>query len=1035
MKKKTFISKFLLVALSIFLFIGTVCYGIFSVGFSAPTSIMGVNDILLTAANEGEWVSNSMGQLYGSVTGEEGGTCSSDSDKTTSMNFKYTNSIEGNVIFDYKVILNGGTCTIDNITINENNAKGSYSKILKFGESFDIMLKSAKGVKTTSIKITNFGCYKDEKYIVNFAVTSNGTYSFDDKIVENEFDLEVVSGDEHELEAFANSDFEFYGWSFNGKIISKENPYKIKFGNTGEICPIFVGNEQAVFSNDGAAFTNLEEANQHAKNSEDQIIRLEKTGKLMPEGVNYRIDSGNILYIPNDGTTTIYENEDMMTSTYSEPQEYMRLDIGENTKLTIESNSSIYVAAKNYIGNGSNTHIEGTVCGGYGAIQLLSETSIIELQFGSTLYCYGFIFGLGKVEAQNGSDVHELFQVGDFRGGSALIFGGLLGNKQKVFLFNQYFIQNIESEFYIYNGADIITHAAFDVSGVQSAHFNFLGTNGIFKIRSGYIKRYYNPKEDRVIYSINGEADLSSIVLRLTQEINSADYVLPIASNFTVDVNRGSRVNINQNICFLPSSILNIEEGAEVVFNSGTYLIMYDNEFWYNKKYSIKGDIVTIEYVGSLKGKPNVRQSSPDTPDAEIDINGSIIINNGALYSTFQENTDGTIIGGANIHSSNKTGKINILNGLGKETTTYQATQSGSSITTKMTYHDIPIGNALLKNGINSDSPYFNPNNYEGDFINKTIYFDANKDSWSLIDSVGLTRNITYINPENPEQVFNDTYIVGQSYTFETNGNENVSFSFNNYSLKKWKISDINVVDPGYTYSIMEDFGDIEAVAVWGGWVNLSTNYLYLDYDSGRYLTGLNRVETYDNSTETRIYLFNENGTFESAFTGVYNYNGNFYMIEKGVVVEQPGFYQFVPVITQDMIPEYVYITGDNTILVNKNNMQIYTENDDLPSGIYSFNENGYVVKEDSEIKKSDGNIYANPESGITYIDGIKVSYGLFTYDNHYYYSDSNCKIVKNSTHYVRITNGLNILEGLYYFDENGYLCSPQTLQPMEVNA
>ena len=645
-----------------------------------------------------------------------------------------------------------------------------------------------------------------------------------------------------------------------------------------------------------------------------------------------------------------------------------------------------------------------TITGGYGQIILSDSTSTINLNDSSKLYCYGYITGEGIVNANNGTNVYEIFQIASWRGGTWTL--GNYNNSEKVFIINQYYIQNVECRLRIYKGANIIVSSGTTMSivGTVTTSTTFLGDSGIFMLEEGYIERQYDYINDRVSYTVLGKAKVSSISLKVSiVTLDSANCFLPINNNFTINVLSGSEITIGQDVCLLPGAVLNIEDGAFLRFNDNTSLIVYDNDNWFGNSYAYDGlDIVLNSYSATLKSRPN-RILTASSPDAEINLNGEMILNNGAaIYTTIIKDSNGNYqSGGANIHSSNGTGKITFTQGLGTETVTYQVADGAGS------FEEIPIVPSYLKNGENADEEYFIPNNVEGGVVNKTIVFDMNTDSWSLKDSIAKTYKLIYVD-ENNGNSYESTYTVNKEFALPTS--EDLNFYFNNYSIKKWEIPSLGVYNPGTSISL-GDLGELEIYAIYGGWINDNQDKYYIDYNSGEYLKGLNRVDRLDNQS-TIIALFDENnGLFLESYNGIYNDTATdkTYFLEFGIVKVDEGLISYQK--ESDLgtnLYNYLYITSDNSLLTNGTYYIEAKNGNVLPSGYYSFDENGYIIKEDTDTSNYNKEVYINninEQGDATYIDGIRVSVGLFTYNGHYYYSDAYGYIVKNKTYYVSKVN------------------------------
>lgn len=1018
-KKKSSIKSIILSFISLFMLIGLTfgCY--FSIGYSFSDN--GNYETYYTSkhfkvrdSGSASWTLTSENSIVGEASCTIfGGSQNGD------FYFTYTGNATSSISFDYKLELNNGSCSIDNTSISNS---GSFSKIdINPNEEISVHIANSRLRKTTTITISNIEIQETVPVNITLLEPENGSYSFVNSEynianVDYEQTINTTGADKFTLTASPNENYEFLAWYFNDKAVSYSLTYETTCSIDTIIYPKFVSNETALFKNNGVLFDNLNDAIVNAQQSTDKIVILNRSGVLFPY-VDYTIPSGITLYIPNDSSVNIYTNNDVVQEVSSTAKEYMSLTLRGNTSITAENGSVIYVAG---ICSGTNT---GRITGGYGHIILEDELSTINMQNGTNLYCYGFITGAGIVYAQNGSNVYEFFQMTSWRGGSAT--SDMLDNSQKVFVITQYYVQNIESRFRVYSGANVFVRTGIVASSILAkADANFIGSEGVFRIQSGYLERTYDYASDRINYLINGVAKISSITLDLSVtiifipmdlDIDSSKYVLPITNNMTINVSGHSEITIDQDLCLLPGVKLIIDQGSILRFSQNISLFVYDNDNRYNQKFGGNSfDIAQLSYVGSNNngkpGQPASRSSTANSPDAEIDLNGEIIVNDGAsIYTTLGNFENGIYTGGANIYSSKKTGKITFVQGLGSNTKTYQVTQNDRTIT----YVDIDVDTAYLKNG---DGSYFIPSQYTGGVENKTIYYDSALDKWTVTETEVQKFNINFKDSKSAA-TFTMQYTVGESFTFPTK--YQVNFSYKSYDIKYWQVGN-NSYAPGQSI-VMGNNGDMEAVAIWGGWIQNNGEYKYIDYDTGDYLTGLHKLESY-NDTETNlyIYLFDDSGVYMSSYKGIYfnPIDDKTYYIINGKVNETKGITKFYNDLSFENF-EYIYIQSDNSLLTSIDNYYIDTNlNNLLPSGYYSFDSNGYIKRDDLDTTKYNGQLYI--KDYVTYIDGIKVSYGLFVYNNYLYYSNINCEIVRSTTFYVSKTNNLGISEGLYYFDEQG---------------
>ena len=73
---------------------------------------------------------------------------------------------------------------------------------------------------------------------------------------------------------------------------------------------------------------------------------------------------------------------------------------------------------------------------------------------------------------------------------------------------------------------------------------------------------------------------MNTLALKLgSMSLNSANYVLPITNNITINIDSGS-VTINQDTALLAGVEVNIAEGAGLTVASGKNVYVYDADEW-----------------------------------------------------------------------------------------------------------------------------------------------------------------------------------------------------------------------------------------------------------------------------------------------------------------------------------------------------------------------------------------------------------------------------------------------------------------------
>ena len=305
----------------------------------------------------------------------------------------------------------------------------------------------------------------------------------------------------------------------------------------------------------------------------------------------------------------------------------------------------------------------------------MADNSSITVKNGGNLYAWGFISGSGSVLAESGATVYEFYQIADFRGGSASS-----GMGHGVFPFSQYFVQNIEVPLTLNAGAnEQVYSGVYAMSKTFTTAINFIGDTGMFKVESGSFTKDYDEKTDRLVFTVNGEAALNTLALTLAgMDVNSASYVLPITNNITINIQSGN-VTINQDAALLAGVEVNIAEGAGLTVANGKNIYFYDSDEW-NSDNFVWGPC-KFKSVAYAPGKAYNR-SNNDLVDAKMDVNGSVTAI-GAIYTTK---------GGADICSSNGTGKYIQQGTPGTANKTYQYNANGNNAVT------IPITAAKLHN-------------------------------------------------------------------------------------------------------------------------------------------------------------------------------------------------------------------------------------------------------------------------------------------------------------------------------------------------
>ena len=616
-----------------------------------------------------------------------------------------------------------------------------------------------------------------------------------------------------------------------------------------------------------------------------------------------------------------------------------------------------------------------------------------------------------------------------------------------VFPFSQYFVQNIEVPLTLNAGAnETVFSGVYAQSTTYTTSIKFIGNDGMFKVVSGSFTKDYDEKTDRLVLSVNGVAELNTLSLKLAGiSVNSASYVLPITNNISINIQSG-KVTIKQDTALLAGVEVSIADGADLTVFNGKNVYVYDGDEW-NSDNFVWGPC-KFKSVAYAPGKAYTRTNA-DLKDAKVDVNGSLTAI-GAIYTTK---------GGADICSSNGTGKYVQQGTPGTETATYQYNANGNKAVT------IPITAAKLHN---ADGSYTETKTAKaGDIINYvsgvwggTPCAHENTELRNAKDATctepGYTGD-TYctdcgekIADGKEISVIDHTEVIDAAVEptcTEPGKTEGKHCSVCNEVLVAQKVipakghdeeirnkKEITDTEDGYTgdtyCSVCNELLKSGEVIYHNGWRKDGDSYYF--YQDQQPVTGMVRVpypaadllpgygpdaedaevnvpgkegnpDNYDYpDRESAVFVFDENGVFQKDQCGVYDDNGVTRWINNGMLVWHAGLVK----------------DGDDFRYFKRNGMVANIEtyvaktNGLLKAAKYTFDADGRLMKLEGLNEDLNGNL-------CYYVDYVKNYAGLVEVDGSYYYIASDLKAVKNCTYYVTKTNNLKPA-GYYTFDADG---------------
>lgn len=605
------------------------------------------------------------------------GGCSG-KDYTSTLTITNKKNTKATLSFDYDVTVNGGTINVDKS--NDVNAGSKFSKELEANESVKVYIKSGSTDAATKITLTNVVLVSDVNATATFVPAENGTYTVDGKRITEEYSNTQSSMTAYQVAATPADGYQFLGW-YNlttGKCIATAVSTALNIESDCTITAKFASRAAALFETGGQRFADLNEAVSYAQKNRQSKITLATDGSISD---TYTIPAGITLLIPFDEAGTLYTTTPAYTTTAETQKAYKTLTMAAGSSITVNG-GAISVGGKHFTSSGRECC---KPTGAYGLIKM-QEGSSIMLNNGANLYAWGYITGDGSITANSGANVYEYYQVTDWRGGSQT--GNMANNEQKVFPFTQYYVQNIEAALTLNAGANEYTYFSVTASfvGTKSATIPFVGSNGLFKLGAdGQFTKRYIPAQDRMVFTISGNASLNSIALSVASvTVDSKDYVLPINNNVDIVITSGT-TTIEKDAALLPGVTVLIAKDAELKVASATSLYVYDDAEWSpNYVWGSKTiGICPVSYSPSGKGSRGIA-------DAKVDVNGVLTVE-GAVYTTAT---------GATITSSKGTGKYAQVGAPGTSNKTYQFNQNSKE------YIGVDITAAKLKNADGADKPY-----------------------------------------------------------------------------------------------------------------------------------------------------------------------------------------------------------------------------------------------------------------------------------------------------------------------------------------
>jgi hypothetical protein len=604
--------------------------------------------------------------------------------------------------------------------------------------------KGAYSIANTDGRGTHYMMAIDETENINLPITHESMSTFELNLTTDK----------------ADDGLTFYGWqlttSEGSEYISYEKKCTYTFSKPSVVRPIFTADNVAVFTILGDPdpdnkYDDLQMALDDAVEIGEHVVVFSNNGKVegtLQQG-NYTVPSGVTLLIPgvgpgdditmnntNDDDKYVYrlkhrgtvqgtsKDADIILSpadyqtTTAAPKAFRKLKFQDNTTINVSSDANLYLYALLNRDGGQGYEARPHR---YGQI-VMGENCQIILNDKATLYTFGFITGpmSSRVIAKSGSEVHEVFQYSDPRGGAGVAHLYLYREKYRVFPFSQYYVQNVEVPLELQYGATEYVSTTADVLQQFVIATTFIvkkedTRTGLFRIKPNTsLIKYYDPLTDRLTIVVEGKYpassgfELGSIIIELGDvtpglgdlggvvgfimndlknvTLNSDDYAMPINGNVDVIVNN-STIDATKEFAFLAGSTMTLD--AASTFNVKGKVYVYDADenllpkdmrthptsgaavadyaafsgYFSASAMPLKPISNTPEKTHLLTDMKTSKRQAKDVKDSKWIINGTINVDDGAgLYTT---------AGGAQLISY-ANGKV-VFKSTVNNATTYQA--------------------------------------------------------------------------------------------------------------------------------------------------------------------------------------------------------------------------------------------------------------------------------------------------------------------------------------------------------------------------
>lgn len=778
------------------------------------------------------------------------------------------------------------------------------------------------------------------------------------------------------------SGYMFRGWKVNGNLVSCKATFTVIPASGATVEPVFVATEEAVYGLDNTVFADLDDALSTAGSIADTkpVVVLLKDVAL--EAATHTIPVGVTLLIPYKDDFNVLQTTPEITTTDEVLSAYRTLTLKEGANIVC--NGTICVSGKiKATGGGFKSAYTTGECG----VINMATGGHIELNNGAELYCWGYIkgqdmdqgnntVGTGTITVNNGAIVHENFELGDWRGGTASSNIYYERGSKELFPFQSYALQNVEIPTTYTYGSKLETFMAVN-TGFGSVPFavSMIGSqNTLFLLQDegSVIRKWYDPTTDLTCYELSGTAQLDELVMNLpfVGNFKSGDCNLPVSNSMHIILS-DCNMTLSKPLTVQAGAVLEIKNTATINLTAKVHLFDVDEWGKYIHNYYFR----SFNNLTSHKNR-GAENSKAGLEDAKFIIDGVLNVkaDQGYIYST---------AGGANL-MGNGGGKIVFEGALPTAGELWHVT-----VLNVKPYIEWVSTAEAAANLCNEDGTYTPSTGYEtyynihgrwfrtdlkdiNDDHTYTFEYKTTNTSTEIIDTLaiyshdktGLTERMKWFNVEadencenwwvgaNPAALYNHT-MLNEWHQFIATETENVYSGSNNmlYQKDACEWVETGAVDENCLYTFEEGGNLIKKALVDGHFIPLTSNGYDPAYhktdDATKYyicFTGCNWHPATPYTGESKAY------TIEPE-TDVYLHYIWFNNDWLNVLRDEPFFY------TEDEITNvrtyYEYVNGEWEIATPYVSVSDAIDPEPNPRTFYMIKEafNVASIKKDATIK------------------------------------------------------------------------------------